>query len=175
MVNVIIGESLYDNEFVSRWTYGFDQLAEKTAEYTPEKMAPVTWLAPELIRSCARAYARARPAAIAWGNAIEQTVHNFDTSRSLICLMALCGNLDVPGGNIQANEPPQQRLGQFVRAETLPTKPKEMIHARHGCIPRLMTVPPVISAGLYWRMTLIRFAPPTYSAPTLSWPMPIAI
>jgi anaerobic selenocysteine-containing dehydrogenase len=57
--------------------------------------------------------------------------------------MAVCGNLDVAGGNIQANEPPQQRLGEFVRAETLPAKPKEMIHAQKGCIPRLMTVPPV--------------------------------
>jgi anaerobic selenocysteine-containing dehydrogenase len=57
--------------------------------------------------------------------------------------MAICGNLDIPGGNIQANEPLQQRLGKFVRAEALPSKPGEMIHSRQGCIPRLMTVPPV--------------------------------
>ena len=143
MLHVVVTESLYDAEFVNRWTHGFEQLAERLADYAPEKTAETTWVAPELVRSCARSYARARPGAIAWGNAIEQTAGNFDTARSLINLMALCGNLDVPGGNIQANEPPQQRLGEFVRADRQPAKPKEMIHARQGCIPRLMTVPPV--------------------------------
>jgi len=154
MLNVIISESLYDADFVKRWTHGFDRLARLVAAYPPEKMAEVTWVAPELIRSAARTYAGAKPAAIAWGNAIEQTVHNFDAARSLIDLMAICGNLDVPGGNIQANEPPQQRLGQFVRADRLPDKPKEMIHAHQGCIPRLMTVPPV-----YFRRAVLESDP----------------
>jgi len=142
MLNVIIRERRYDADFVDRWTHGFDALAEAVRGFTPEKMAPLTWVPAETIRRCARAYAEAKPAAVAWGNAIEQTVAAFDTARALICLMALCGNLDVPGGNIQANEPKQQRLGEFVRADALPDKAREMIHARKGCIPRLMTVPP---------------------------------
>ena len=56
--------------------------------------------------------------------------------------MAICGNLDVPGGNIQANEPGILGLGKFVRADLIPSKRKEMIHAHHGTIPKLMTVPP---------------------------------
>jgi len=143
MLNVVIAENLYDAAFVDRWTHGFDRLADRVAAYTPEKVSETTWVPPDKIRSCARLYAGASPAAIAWGNAIEQHATTFDTTRALICLMAICGNLDVPGGNIKANEPPQQRLGQFVRAETLPSKPKEMIHSRQGCIPRLMTVPPI--------------------------------
>ncbi|NNL75766.1 MAG: molybdopterin-dependent oxidoreductase, partial [Desulfobacterales bacterium] len=51
-------------------------------------------------------------------------------------------NLDVPGGNIQANEPGILSLGKFVRADLIPSKRKEMIHAHHGTIPKLMTVPP---------------------------------
>ena len=56
--------------------------------------------------------------------------------------MAICGNLDIPGGNIQANEPDILSLGKFVRADLIPSKRKEMIHTHHNTIPKLMTVPP---------------------------------
>jgi anaerobic selenocysteine-containing dehydrogenase len=56
--------------------------------------------------------------------------------------MAICGNLDIPGGNIQANEPPILKLGKFVRAESIPSKKSDMIHAFHQALPKLMTVPP---------------------------------
>ena len=55
--------------------------------------------------------------------------------------MAVCGNLDEPGGNVQAVEPGLLELGKFVRSDLLPSKRKEMIHAFHGTIPKMMTVP----------------------------------
>jgi len=140
-LNVIIGERLYDKAFVEKWAYGFDELARHVKACTPEKMSEVTWVAPNLIREAARYYATSHPAAIQWGNPIEHSIHTFDTLRALICLMAVCGNLDVPGGNIQANEPNILRLRDFVRADLIPSKRKEMIHAYHNTIPRLMTVP----------------------------------
>ena len=141
-LNVIIAENRYDEEFVRNWTHGFDELAAHVRQYTPEKMAAVTWVAPDLIRKSARCYAESQPAAIAWGNPIEQTRHTFDTTRSLISLMAVCGNLYIPGGNIHANEPHILSLGKFVRADKLPNKRTEMIHAHYGTIPKMMTVPP---------------------------------
>lgn len=143
-LHVIIREGLYDKDFVSEWTHGFDDLARHVEPYPPEKMAEVTWVQADRIREAARLYAKARPAAIQWGNAIEQNMHAFDIVRSLICLMAVCGNLDVPGGNIKANEPDILRLGQYVRADLLPDKPKEMLHAHYKTIPRLMNVPPTL-------------------------------
>ncbi len=141
-LNVIIEEQLYDSDFVETWTSGFDSLAAHIKNYTPEAMAEVTGVPASLIRDSARYYADTRPAAIQWGNAIEHTIHNFDTTRAILCLMAISGNLDIPGGNIQANEPKILSLGKFVRADLIPSKPKEMIHAHHRTIPRLMTVPP---------------------------------
>ena len=141
-LSVIIGEGLYDKDFVESWTHGFDTLASHVKDYTPERMSEVTWVEPELIREGARFYAASHPAAIQWGNPIEHNIHTFDTVRALICLMAICGNLDVPGGNIQANEPDILALGKFARADLIPSKRKEMIHAYHHTIPRLMTVPP---------------------------------
>jgi anaerobic selenocysteine-containing dehydrogenase len=140
-LNVIIEENLYDTAFVEKQTHGFNQLVSHVKQFSPEKMSEVTWVPADLIRKGARLYAEAKPAAIGWGNAIEQTSHSFDTCRSLVCLMAICGNLDVPGGNIQANEPDIISLGKFVRADLIPEKRKEMIHAHHRTIPGLMTVP----------------------------------
>ena len=140
-LNVIIEEKLYDTVFVEKWTHGFDELAFHVKNFTPEKMSKVTWVPADLIREGARLYAEAKPAALGWGNPIEQNIHSFDICRSLVCMMAICGNLDVPGGNIQANEPDILGLGKFVRADLIPEKRKEMIHAHHNTIPGLMTVP----------------------------------
>jgi len=142
MLHVIVEEKLYDAAFVEEWTSGFDELAAHVRQYTPERMSEVTWVPASLIRDAARRYAAAHPAAIQWGNPLEQNTNNFHTARALVSLMAVCGNLDIPGGNIHANEPPLLGLGKFVRADLIPDKRKEMIHAHHHTIPRLMTVPP---------------------------------
>ncbi len=141
-LNVIIEESLYDKEFVEKWTYGFEDLAEHVKQYTPEKVSGITWVPADLIRETARLYATSKPAVIQWGNPIEHNIHTFDTVRALICLMAITGNLDVAGGNVAAHDPKIMGLGPFVRADLVPNKRKEMISAYHRVIPRLMTVAP---------------------------------
>jgi anaerobic selenocysteine-containing dehydrogenase len=141
-LNVIVTEELFDRDFVKEWTFGFEELAAHVAPFTPERMRETTWVEPDLVREAARFYAAMRPAAVQWGNPLEQTVHTFDAVRALLCLMALCGNLDVPGGNIQPSDPEILSLAKFVRSDLLPSKRKEMVHAFHGTIPRMMTVPP---------------------------------
>jgi anaerobic selenocysteine-containing dehydrogenase len=143
-LNVIVGQNLYDKHFVEKWTYGFADLARHVGDYTPERTAEITGVNPDLTREAARSYAQSHPAAIQWGNPLEHTINAFHTLRALVCLMAICGNLDVPGGNIQANEPNILSLGKFVRSDSLPSKKTEMIHAYHHTIPRLMTVPPAM-------------------------------
>jgi len=144
LLHVIVEETLYDREFVEAYTYGFDELADHLKAYSPESVSEITWVPADLIRQAARMYAAARPAALQWGNPIEHDIHAFDATRSLVCLMAVCGNLDIPGGNINAVDPHIMRLGEFVRADLIPDKRKEMISAHHHVIPRLMTIPPAM-------------------------------
>lgn len=154
MLQVIIGESLYDKAFVEKWTHGFEDLRRQVEPYTPQRVSEITWVPPDLIQETARLYAKTRPAVIQWGNAIEHNVHTFDTSRALICLMAITGNLEVPGGNIQANDPQIMGLAEFVRADLIPDKRKEMVTASHGVIPRFMTIPPA-----YFRKAIVEGIP----------------
>lgn len=143
-LNVVIEEELYDRNFVTNWTVGFHRLAHHVKPYTPRWAEEVTWVPAAKIREGAAAYATSERAAIHWGNPIEQHAGNLDTVRALTALMAICGNLDIPGGNIKANEPKILHLGKFVRADRIPEKRKEMIHAHHGTLPGLMTVPPAL-------------------------------
>jgi len=153
-LNVIIEEGLYDKGFVENHTYGFEDLSRHVKEYSPERVSEITWVPADLIREAARLYATTKPAALQWGNAIEHDVNVFDATRSLVCLMAVTGNLEVPGGNVHAHEPEIMGMGQFVRADLIPNKRKDMIGAYHRTIPRLMTVPPA-----YFRKAVLEETP----------------
>ncbi|MFP3999473.1 MAG: molybdopterin-dependent oxidoreductase [Desulfobacterales bacterium] len=141
-LHVIINEKLYDHEFVQNWTTGFESLENHVNTFDPGWAAEITGLDTDLITRAARAYAKAAPACTAWGNAVEQTPEAFDTIRCLVSLMAICGNLDVPGGNIRAAEPRLMPPGKFVRADLVPEKRSRYLNAFYGTSDKLMTVPP---------------------------------
>jgi anaerobic selenocysteine-containing dehydrogenase len=98
MLNVIINEDLYDHDFAYNWCHGFDQLKERVQEYPPEKVAEITWVPKEKIIAAARFYATSKPASITWGLATDQKPNGVQHAHCLCALMAICGNIDVPGG-----------------------------------------------------------------------------
>ena len=97
-LNVIIEEGLYDKDFVEYWCYGFDELADRVREMTPARAAEITGVPEDAICRSARMYAEATPASIAWGLALDQKANGMQVGHCLIALMAICGNIDVPGG-----------------------------------------------------------------------------
>ncbi|MBQ9954951.1 MAG: molybdopterin-dependent oxidoreductase [Eggerthellaceae bacterium] len=100
MLNVIIDEDLYDHEWVEKWTYGFEQLAERVQAITPAIAAEICDVPEEDIIGAARMYAAAKPASIAWGLATDQKANGQQMAHCVMALMAITGNIDVPGGNI---------------------------------------------------------------------------
>ena len=102
-INVIVQEDLYDHDFVANWCYGFEQLAERAAEYPAARVAEITGVSEDLIVASARRFATAKPAAIQWGLKLDQQKHGFGAIHGIICLSAITGNIDNPGGNIIVN------------------------------------------------------------------------
>ncbi|MFW6102270.1 MAG: molybdopterin-containing oxidoreductase family protein [Chloroflexota bacterium] len=102
MINVIINEGLYDKDFVDTWTVGFDKLKTHVQDYPADKVAEITWIPADLIVKAARLYATNRPGHIEWGNALDHNLNSFQTSRAISILMAITGNLGVPGGEIES-------------------------------------------------------------------------
>ena len=100
MLHVIIEEGLYDKEFVEKWCYGFDTLVQRVKEYTPEKVADITWVPGNMIREAARMYATTKPASHYHRIGIEQNVNSTQTARAFNILIAITGNIDVKGGNL---------------------------------------------------------------------------
>ena len=99
-LNVIINEDLYDHEWTETWTYGFDSLVERIKEYPTDKVAEICWVDEQDIIDAARMYANAKPAGVQWGLAIDMQISAMEASNAIDDMVAICGNLDVPGGYV---------------------------------------------------------------------------
>jgi anaerobic selenocysteine-containing dehydrogenase len=120
MANVIVNEGLFDRDFVARYTYGWDEFIGRVNEYPLERVEEITGVPAARIRDAARLYALTHPACIQWGVAIEQTINSTDSNRLLTDLMAITGNLDVPGGNVFYVAPPIRTVSDFAMHRALP-------------------------------------------------------
>lgn len=98
-LHVIINEELYDKEFVRDWCVGFEELKARVQEYTPAKVEEITWVPADQIVAAARMYAAGR-AIIPWNPATDQISNSTQALRAMGILRAICGNLDVPGGEL---------------------------------------------------------------------------
>lgn len=101
MQHVIIQEELYDAEFVEKWCVGFERVKAHVQDYPPQRAAEITGLKVQDIFRAARMYAKNRPGCIYVRlGAGGQQVTSTQTGRAISILIALCGNVDVPGGNL---------------------------------------------------------------------------
>jgi len=101
MLNIIIGENMYDEQFVKNWCSGFDALSERVKEYPPAAVSAITGISEEQIHTIARLYAAAKPASIFTGLGIDQSGFNCTQAlRAIATLRAVTGNIDIPGGSL---------------------------------------------------------------------------
>ncbi|MGD0779961.1 MAG: molybdopterin-dependent oxidoreductase [Dehalococcoidales bacterium] len=99
-MNVIINENLYDKDFVTKWTVGFDDLKKLVQKYTPEHVSKITWVPAAKIIEAARLYASLKPARLHMSSN-STTHHNngVQNHRAVILLAAITGNIGITGGN----------------------------------------------------------------------------
>jgi formate dehydrogenase major subunit len=97
MMHTIVEEGLADEAFIRERTENYAALKTLVAEYSPEKIAPVTGIDAQTIREVARLYATAQRSMIFWGMGISQHIHGTDNARCLISLALLTGQIGRPG------------------------------------------------------------------------------
>ena len=97
MINVIIDDDLADRQYVDRFAEGYEELATRVRDFTPEAMEPVCGVDAATIRAVAHAYAGAERSLIFWGMGISQHVHGTDNARCLISLALITGHVGRPG------------------------------------------------------------------------------
>ena len=100
LLGVIVDDGLFDREFVTKWTVGFEELRSLLADYPVERVEQITWVPQDEVREAAHLYAETTPACIFLGNALDQHTGASQAIRSITALMAITGNLDSRGGNV---------------------------------------------------------------------------
>ena len=97
MAHVIVKEELFDDDFISRRTEGFQDYIESLDECTPEWAEQISGVPAQSIREAARIYAKANRASIYWGMGISQSTHGTDNTLSLVNLALMCGHVGKAG------------------------------------------------------------------------------
>jgi anaerobic selenocysteine-containing dehydrogenase len=101
MMHVIINESLYDADYVSRHTFGFDELRAKVQEYPPDRVSQWTGIAAGDIQKLAREYATVRPAVIRMNYGVQRSQNGGMASRAIAMLPCITGSWKEVGGGFQ--------------------------------------------------------------------------
>lgn len=100
MLNIIIQEGLWSEEYVRERTEGFEEMRAAIAAYTPEVVAKITGIRADDLRRAARMYAKAPRAMILYAMGITQHITGTDNVKSLANLAMLCGNIGIDGGGL---------------------------------------------------------------------------
>ena len=119
MVNVILERGLWDRDFVEGYVHGWEEFKARAVDYPLSWAAAKTGLEEAEIIAAAEMFARTGPAGIHWGVALEQSRNCVNTISLLICLMAMTGNLDRPGGSVFYPNPPVVNASQLGRHRLL--------------------------------------------------------
>jgi anaerobic selenocysteine-containing dehydrogenase len=129
MMNVIIGDGLYDADYVSKYTLGFDALTEKVKSYPPERVAEWTGIAADDISKLAREYATTRPAVIRPNYGLQRSENGGTAMRAIAMLPCITGSLKDVGGGIHLSTSGAFELNKnFLRRPDL--RPKSSKPAR---------------------------------------------
>jgi formate dehydrogenase major subunit len=97
ILNTIVTEKLYDEQYIQTYVEGFAPFAESIKDFTPEEMAPICGIDADTLRTVARKFARAKAAIIFWGMGVSQHTHGTDNARCLIALSLITGQIGRPG------------------------------------------------------------------------------
>ena len=100
MAHVIARDGLVDDDYVARHTVGFEELAERLADYPPERVEEITGVPAADVEALAREYATTQPAAIRIGVAVERHETGGQAVRAITSLPALTGAWRHVGGGI---------------------------------------------------------------------------
>ena len=117
-MNVLIGEGLYDKEYLDKYATGFHELSEYVREFTPEWAEPLTEIPSVQIRETARALGAAKPAVVIHpGRHATWYGDNTQRSRAMAILTALNGSWGRKGGIFLPTKMPRGKIA-------LPTLPE---------------------------------------------------
>ena len=99
-INAIIQQGLVDTDYVEKHTHGYEELAARAAEFTPEYVEKITGVKATDVLKFGREFATAQPSVIRLGVALERSAGGAQAIRAACCLPALVGSWRHTGGGL---------------------------------------------------------------------------
>ncbi len=99
LMHVLIRDGLVDQDYVRRYTVGYEGLAARVAEYTPARVASLCGVTAAEVEGLAQLYGRTRPSLIRVNYGMQRARGGGSAVRNIACLPALTGAFrDAAGG-----------------------------------------------------------------------------
>jgi assimilatory nitrate reductase catalytic subunit len=97
LIQQVIEHDLVDHAYVAAHTSGFEELRASVRDCTPEAVADITGLAPDVIRRTAQLYGRAKAGLIAWTMGVNHSTKGTETVSAINNLALITGNIGRTG------------------------------------------------------------------------------
>src|SRR6185369_12247635 len=94
----LIDSGWIDRDYVDRYTIGFDALAERVRDWTPDRVASTCGIPREQLERLAHDYGTIKPAAIRLNYGMQRIRGGGNAVRAVACLPALVGAWRDPAG-----------------------------------------------------------------------------
>lgn len=141
MMHVIIRDNLYDADYVSHYTLGFDELKPRVEEYPPARVAQWTGIAADDIEKLAREYATVRPAVIRVNYGVQRAQNGGTAVRAITMLPCITGSWKEVGGGLQLST-----SGSYGLNDQAIERPDLMLNSPLGRAARVVNMTELASA-----------------------------
>lgn len=99
MARVIITEGLQNQEYIDKYTIGYEEYRDYVMQFTPEKVEEITGVPKEDMVSTAILMAKEAPCPIQMSaSPVVHNINGVQNARAIVMLLALTGSFGVPGG-----------------------------------------------------------------------------
>jgi anaerobic selenocysteine-containing dehydrogenase len=135
MMHVLMSESLIDEDYVSKYTLGYEELKERIKQYPPGWAAKTCGLTEGEVIQLARDYGTAQPAAIRLNYGMQRHAGGGIAARTIACLPALTGAWRDPAGGILLTTADNYKFDHATleRPDLMPTqRPRVINHSQLG-------------------------------------------
>ena len=117
-MHIIVRDGLHDQDYIARYSEGFDELQKRLPRYTPEQVSAWTGIPNDDIEVLAHEYATVRPAAIRLNYGIQRAQNGGAAVRAVCMLPVITGSWKEVGGGLQLSLSGEFQLNQSAMERT---------------------------------------------------------